>query len=80
MRLINYSEISAKKNRILAESQLIELEPINTYKGWQELGRQVKKGSEGIYLFLPVIKKKKSETEAEGEGENKISECPSNRL
>jgi hypothetical protein len=63
----NYSP----RNRILAESQLILLEPINTYKGWQELGRQVKKGSRGISLFLPVvIKKKKNNEESEGEGED----------
>lgn len=33
----------------------IELSPIATYKQWQALGRQVKKGSEAIYLTLPVI-------------------------
>ena len=69
----NYSP----RNRILAESQLLLLEPINTYKGWQELGRQVKKGSRGISLFLPVVSKKKKDNEeggdkkeAEGEGED----------
>lgn len=33
----------------------LELGPIATYKQWQNLGRQVKKGSEAIYLTLPVI-------------------------
>ena len=33
----------------------LELGPIATYKQWQALGRQVKKGSEAIYLTLPVI-------------------------
>ena len=47
------------RNRILAARQLIELEPINTYKGWKDLGRQVKKGSKAIALFLPVVSKKK---------------------
>jgi hypothetical protein len=55
----NYSP----RNRILAEKQLIELEPINTYSGWKELGRQVKKGSRGICLFLPVVTKNKVEEE-----------------
>jgi len=70
----NYSP----RNRILAESQLLFLEPINTYKGWQELGRQVKKGSRGISLFLPVVSKKKKddenkiEKEGEGEGDNNL--------
>ena len=54
------------KNRILAENQLSIIEPINTYKGWKEIGRQVKKGSKAISLFLPVIKRIK-----EGEGDNK---------
>ena len=67
----NYSP----RNRILAESQLLNLEPINTYKGWQDLGRQVKKGSRGISLFLPVVSKKKKDNEEakdkkEGEGED----------
>ncbi len=51
------------RNRILAESQLLNLEPINTYKGWKELGRQVKKGSKGISLFLPVVSINKVEEE-----------------
>ncbi len=62
----NYSP----RNRILAESQLLNLEPINTYKGWKELGRQVKKGSRGISLFLPVISKKKQDEEGEDENNN----------
>ena len=33
----------------------LELGPIATYKQWQALGQQVKKGSEAIYLTLPVI-------------------------
>lgn len=61
----NYSP----RNRILAERQLIELEPINTYKGWQELGRQVKKGSRGICLFLPVVTKNKVEEERDEENQ-----------
>ena len=70
----NYSP----RNRILAESQLLNLEPINTYKGWQDLGRQVKKGSRGISLFLPVVSKKKKDNEEakdkkEGEGEDNNS-------
>ena len=41
-------------NSILAEIQLGKAEPINTYQGWIKLGRQVKKGSRAIELFLPV--------------------------
>ena len=64
----NYSP----RNRILAESQLLFLEPINTYKGWQDLGRQVKKGSRGISLFLPVVSKKKKDNE-EGEDSSNLT-------
>ena len=46
-------------NQIWAWLQSIEhkldLGPIATYKQWQKLGRQVKKGAEAIYLTLPVI-------------------------
>lgn len=46
----NYSA----RNRILAISQLINPEPINTFNGWKKLNRKVKKGSKAISLFLPV--------------------------
>lgn len=35
----------------------IEPGPLATYKRWQELGRQVSKGAQGIYLWQPVTKK-----------------------
>lgn len=41
-------------NSIMAIIQLGRAEPINTYQGWIKLGRQVKKGSRAIELFLPV--------------------------
>lgn len=50
-------------NQFLARLQLEQPEPINTYKGWQSLGRQVKKGSKAIELLMPVtIKDKDDET------------------
>ena len=42
-------------------------EPINTYKGWQKLGRQVKKGAKAISLSMPVIIKEKNEKGEEKE-------------
>ena len=48
-------------NSILAEIQLGKAEPINTYQGWIKLGRQVKKGSRAIELFLPVKYKVENE-------------------
>lgn len=41
-------------NSILAENQLTKPEPINTYHGWQKIGRQVIKGSKAINLLMPV--------------------------
>lgn len=41
-------------NSIRAEAQLERPEPINTFMGWQKLGRQVKKGGKAIKLMLPV--------------------------
>ena len=32
----------------------IDIGPINTYKGWQALGRQVRKGEKAISLIMPV--------------------------
>ena len=53
-------------NQTLAYSQLVgrddvEIGPIASYKHWQELGRQVKKGSKAISLIMPVIVDKKDD-------------------
>jgi antirestriction protein ArdC len=37
----------------------IEPGPINTYPGWQKLGRQVKKGEKAIWLCMPLTRKLK---------------------
>ena len=46
---------------MLALWQLGKPEPINTYPGWQTLGRHVKRGAKAIELIMPVFKKAKSE-------------------
>jgi antirestriction protein ArdC len=50
-------------NALLALSQCLQRKvtpgPLNTYKGWQELGRQVTKGQRAITLCMPVTAKKK---------------------
>lgn len=55
----NYSIL----NQIMASSQLQargqNIAPIASYKRWQELGRQVKKGSKAIALLMPVLVNKK---------------------
>ncbi len=50
-------------NSMLAEKQLVTLEPINTYKGWKKLGRQVIKGSKAITLLMPVFYKDENDEE-----------------
>lgn len=58
-------------NQILAIMQCIvqdiPVAPINTYKGWKKLNRQVKKGSKAIQLCMPVICKYKEADEHTGE-------------
>src|SRR5271157_4265559 len=50
-------------NALLALSQCLQRNlapgPLNTYKGWQELGRYVKKGERALTLCMPVTAKKK---------------------
>jgi antirestriction protein ArdC len=37
--------------------------PINTYPGWQKLGRHVKKGEKAITLCMPMVKKRRKNEE-----------------
>ena len=53
-------------NQFLAMMQLAQPEPINTYAGWKELGRQVKKGEKAIRLLMPVTSKDKTTGEVNG--------------
>lgn len=53
----NYSIL----NQWVACMQMSNPEPINTYKGWQSLGRQVKKGAKAIALRMPVTVAEKDE-------------------
>jgi len=45
----------------------IEPGPIDTYKGWQEKGRQVRKGEKAIWLCMPLTRKKKNEDSGDDE-------------
>ena len=49
-------------NQVLAMEQCaargIPMGPINTYKGWQALGRQVRRGEKAVFLCMPVSAKK----------------------
>lgn len=53
-------------NQILAMMQ-IGAEPINTFMGWQALGRKVKKGAHAIELCMPITCKKETEDGEEPE-------------
>lgn len=50
-------------NALLALSQCHERKlqpgPLNTYQGWQELGRQVRKGERALTLCMPITGKRK---------------------
>jgi antirestriction protein ArdC len=67
------------RNALIAIAQANKLNrqvsPINTFKGWEKLGRKVKKGEKAIALFLPIIVKDKNDckedTEKEDNKENK---------
>src|SRR5205085_7029223 len=53
-------------NQVLAMVQCqmrgIEPGPINTYPGWQSLGRQVRKGEKAVTLCMPLVAKKKDDS------------------
>jgi hypothetical protein len=61
-------------NQILAivQCQLRGLEPgpINTFSGWQALGRNVKRGERALTLCMPITRKVRNEEPSEGKGDN----------
>ena len=61
-------------NQILAlvQCQLRGLEPgpINTFPGWQTLGRTVKRGERALILCMPISRKVRDEEAPESNGEN----------
>ena len=44
--------------------------PLNTYKGWQQLGRQVRKGEKAIILCMPLAYKKRVRQEIQDSEES----------
>ena len=61
-------------NQILAivQCQLRGLAPgpINTFPGWQALGRNVKRGERALTLCMPITRKGRKEEQSESKGEN----------
>lgn len=43
------------------------MEPVNTYKGWKALGRQVQKGSKAKSIYVPMFRKKEDSNGEEHE-------------
>jgi hypothetical protein len=65
-------------NAFLALSQCLQRNltpgPLNTYRGWQELGRHVKKGEQALTLCMPVTaNKKKANPETKQEEEHVLT-------
>jgi len=60
-------------NQMLALCQLPPEQrgPLKTFKGWQELGRTVRKGEKAIALYMPFIVKKKEDDETKTTGKGK---------
>jgi antirestriction protein ArdC len=48
--------------------------PLNTYKGWQQLGRQVKKGEKAIILCMPLAYKKRVRQDDRDAGESETNQ------
>jgi len=61
-------------NQILAlvQCQMRGLEPgpINTFPGWQTLGRSVKRGERALILCMPISRKVRDEETQDNDGEN----------
>ena len=48
-------------------SRKLELGPLNTYKGWEKLGRTVKKGEKALWMTIPqTFKDKRAEPKEDG--------------
>ncbi|MET4003897.1 antirestriction protein ArdC [Arthrobacter sp. UYCu511] len=63
-RFYNYSLL----NQVLLFQQGV-LEPVNTYQRWQDMGRQVQKGSKAKGILRPMLRK---ETDDQGVEEQKV--------
>ncbi len=66
----NYSIGNQLAAMVQCSMRGIEASPINTYVGWQNLKRQVKKGEKAIELCMPLTRSKENDS---GEKEHFIS-------
>lgn len=56
-------------NIALACEQMYKAEPINSFSGWNKLGRKVKKGAKAIELCMPIIIKETKNNEEDNKNE-----------
>ena len=54
-------------NTMLILSQKRNATLVKGFKQWNELGRRVKKGEKGIYIYVPVVKKQETKDERDKE-------------
>ena len=59
-------------NTMLIYMQNPQATYVKGYKGWNELGRYVKKGETGIAILAPCFKRKEADKEETGDGEERI--------
>ena len=53
--------------------------PLNTYKGWQQLDRQVRKGERAIVLCMPLAYKKRVRQHSEGAVDSDANQAPQDK-
>jgi antirestriction protein ArdC len=63
----NYSMGNALETLWQCSARGIEPGPINTFVGWKELGRHVRKGEKAIWLWMPITKTSKERDTSTGE-------------
>lgn len=63
------------RNCMLMLMQFPTVSKVASYRKWQELGRQVKKGEKGIKILVPLFRKKANSEDADEEPEKLFYAC-----
>src|SRR4026207_535701 len=66
----NYSIGNQILSLVQCQMRGLEPGPINTFPGWQALGRSVKRGERALTLCMPLTRKVRDAAAHESEGEN----------
>lgn len=72
-RFWNYSVGNQILALVQAHGRELQLGPVNTFKGWQALGRNVKKGEKAIAMIMPVTCKRKPKEGAEKRDDDRFT-------